>query len=104
MISASKGLALRSLRTYKKGSVGIHWSINRKYSIMSGLKEINKKLDRFGDEDAKESKIALKVLRRLGGVSVIVVICLILWASTIVHDPIVEQEEIQDLSKDVRAR
>lgn len=102
MISITKGITLRSFGAYKSGLVAHHSSSMRLYSAKGGFKEINRRINRYGEENTKESEVALSVLRRLGGVSVIVVLCLILWASSRVDNPVLEPVEIPDLSKDVR--
>ncbi|CUM47032.1 uncharacterized protein AC631_03013 [Debaryomyces fabryi] len=103
MIPATRSIALKSLGAYKNGLISLHLSQGvRAYSIKTSLKQLNKRINRFGEESTRESEITLKILRKIGGVSVIVVLCLILWASTLVDNPVSEPLPLPDLSKDVR--
>lgn len=72
----------------------------RNISIKQKAKDFNKVLNRIGDEDSEVSRNTMKYLRKIGGVSVIVVLCLILWASSM--ENVVEQPVPLDLLKDIR--
>lgn len=103
MIQITRNITLRSLGAYRNGLVSLQSSPSvRAYSMKDDLKRFNKRLNRFGEENTKESEVTLRVLRKVGGVSVIVVFCLILWASSRVENPISEPIPLEDLSKDVR--
>lgn len=73
----------------------------RRYSILDTAKNLNKKLNRIGDENSPESQKTMRLLRKTGGISIIVVFCSIMWASTL-NEPVVEEAEVPDLSKDIR--
>lgn len=76
--------------------------MNRKFSIIEKSKEFNQYLNKIGEEDSKESESIMKNIRKIGGVSIIVVLCLILWASTLNEPVTVETIERIDLSQDIR--
>lgn len=103
MIQTTRNITLISLRAYRNGLVSLHQcSSVRAFSIKGGFKELNRRINRFGEENTKESDVTLNILRKIGGVSVIVVLCLILWASSRVENPISEPMPLSDLSKDIR--
>ncbi|CUM50043.1 unnamed protein product [Debaryomyces tyrocola] len=103
MIQITRNITIRSLRAYRNELISLQSSPSvRAYSMKEDFKRLNKRINRFGEENTKESEITLKVLRKVGGVSVIVVFCLILWASSRVENPINEPIPLEDLSKDVR--
>lgn len=104
MLSSAPRIALASFRNNRAGFLKLQSGINytRAYSVKGRFKEINRRINKFGEEDTKESQATLKILRKIGGVSVIIVICLILLASTFVDNPDFEPIQVLDLSKDVR--
>lgn len=74
----------------------------RLYSIKGKRQQINRVLDKIGDENSSEAQKTLKIFRTIGGVSVIVVLCSLLWASSL-SAPVKETPvEVGDLSRDVR--
>lgn len=94
---------LGSAPTFARARAGVFVPV-RQYSIREQGRKINKVLDRIGDDRTSEAQTTLKVVRMVGGLSVIVVICSLLWASSM-SVPIKEQHvEHNDLSKDVRAK
>lgn len=103
MIQISRSITLRSLGAYRSGLISLQANPSvRAYSMKDDFKRLNKRINRFGEENTKESEVTLRVLRKVGGVSVIIVFCLILWASSRVENPISEPIPLEDLSKDVR--
>mmetsp|Transcript_7561 Transcript_7561/g.7499 ORF Transcript_7561/g.7499 Transcript_7561/m.7499 type:complete len:106 (+) Transcript_7561:57-374(+) len=103
MIQATRKIALRSFGSYRNGLIPLEFRQDvRAYSIKTGLKQLNKRINRFGEENTRESEVTLKILRKIGGVSVIVVLCLILWASTLIDNPVSEPLPLPELRKDVR--
>lgn len=103
MIQVTRSITIRSFGAYKNGLISLQSSPSiRAYSMKEDFKRLNKRINRFGEENTKESEITLKVLRKVGGISVVVVFCLILWASCRVENPISEPIPLEDLSKDVR--
>lgn len=87
---------LKPLRAITLGRIGI-----RNSSWSSKVNQVNKKFNKIGDENSNESKKTLKVIRATGGISIIVVLCLLLWASSYSDIPITK-DFASDLSKDVR--
>lgn len=76
---------------------------SRSYSVKKQANKFNKLMDKIGDENTKESQKTIKVIRKIGAGSIIIVICSLLWASTL-SAPVKETyEEIPVLSKDVRS-
>lgn len=73
----------------------------RNYSLKSRASSMIASYNRIGDENSKESQTTLKIIRRIGAVSVITVLCLLFWASSMV-EPTYEKVEVTDLKKDVR--
>lgn len=74
----------------------------RTYSIKDQGHKVNAYINRIGDEKTKESQATIKAVRMLGAGTVIVVLCSLLWTSTL-SAPVKEKiPEYQDLSKDVR--
>lgn len=57
--------------------------------------------NRIGDENSKESQMTLKIVRRIGAFSIVTVLCLLFWASSMT-EPVYEKVEMPDLKKDVR--
>lgn len=103
MIQISRSITFRALGAYRNGVISLQSNPSvRAYSMKDDFKRLNKRINRFGEENTKESEITLKVLRKVGGVSVIIVFCLILWASSRVENPISEPIPLEDLSKDIR--
>lgn len=74
----------------------------RTYSIRTQAKKINKYIDRIGDESTKELQRTIKIVRKVGGISIIVVLCSLLWASSL-SAPVKETAPVvPDLTIDVR--
>ncbi|CUM66140.1 uncharacterized protein PRCAT00003797001 [Priceomyces carsonii] len=72
-------------------------------AIWSKAKEFNKTLNKIGDEKTKESTNTLKALRLIGGGSIILVFCSLMWASAMsAPEPVTEVVEIKNLGKDIR--
>lgn len=59
-------------------------------------------IDRIGDENTKESKATLKAVRMFGAGTVIAVVCLLFWASSMSAPVREELVEVRDLAKDIR--
>lgn len=76
---------------------------SRAYSVQAKFQNANKSFNNIGREGSKESKAVLKVFRRIGGVSIIVVLCLLFWASSFIDQPAQKPEILLDLEKDVRS-
>lgn len=72
----------------------------RPYSTKGTFRRLNSAIDQIGKEDSKHSATALKVVRRAGVVTIVIVLCLIFWTSSMAVD--VHEAEIEDLTKDVR--
>lgn len=66
----------------------------------SNFEKMKKHYDNIAIEGSLESTAILKYMRLVGGVSIIIVICSIMWASTMVSP--VQEPYTLDLSKDVR--
>lgn len=66
----------------------------------SNFLKMKKHYNNISVEGSLESTAILKYMRLVGGVSIIIVICSIMWASTMVS-PVQDTYTI-DLSKDVR--
>lgn len=74
----------------------------KNYSIKLLGQKVNKYINRIGDEKTKESQATIKAVRMLGAGTVIVVLCSLLWTSTL-SAPVKEKiPDYEDLSKDVR--
>lgn len=74
----------------------------RNYSIKDQGQKVNSYIKRIGDEKTRESQATIKAVRMLGAGTVIVVLCSLLWTSTL-SAPVKEKTtDYQDLSKDVR--
>jgi hypothetical protein len=76
-------------------------SIRNKHYVVKKLKAIDNVGRTIGDHKSDLSKSTIKWFRRLGAISVVVVLGSIVWASTGVQ-PEIEFEPIEDLTQDVR--
>lgn len=74
----------------------------RHYSLKAKFKSVSASIDRVGEEDTRESEVTLKIVRRIGAVSIVAVLCLLFWASSMTEPKYEEVVEITDLKKDVR--
>lgn len=72
----------------------------RPYSVSGNFRRMNSAINKIGDENSHQSATALKVVRRTGVATIIIVLCLIFWTSSMSVD--VHEPEIHDLTKDVR--
>lgn len=91
-------------RAWAPGALRAPGHCARLYSVKSKARELNKYIDRIGDENTKESQKTLKAVRMIGATSIIVVICSLMWASTL-SAPVKETPVVvTDLSKDIRER
>ncbi|EGV62270.1 hypothetical protein CANTEDRAFT_115728 [Yamadazyma tenuis ATCC 10573] len=77
-------------------------SVPRAYSVKAKWNAVNKSIDKIGDESTTHSKIALKLVRALGGLSVIAVICSLIWNSQFVDQPAKPEVKLGDLQQDIR--
>ena len=85
-------------------SVGILRGLpqQRAYSISKTLRELNDKMNKIGVEGSPESVKTLLIVRKAGALTIITVLCLVLWGSTYMEPPLREEEKVPDLLKDIR--
>lgn len=89
-------------RTSQQGQICLR--VQRAYSVKSKAKNLNKLIDRIGDEKTQESQKTIKAIRMVGAGSVVLVLCSLFWASSL-SAPVKETPvEIGNLSVDVRDR
>jgi len=84
-------------------SASFYGSIRNKHYVVRKLKAIDSVGRTIGDHKSDLSKATIKWFRRLGAISVAVVLGSLVWASTRVQ-PEIEFLPMEDLSKDVRSK
>lgn len=72
----------------------------RRYSAKGSFQRINSAINKIGDENAPQSATALRIFRKIGGASVVIVLCLLFWASSLNVKEL--EPELVDLTQDVR--
>lgn len=75
----------------------------RPYSMNKTLKGLNDKMNKIGVEGSPESVKTLLLVRKAGGLTIIMVLCLVLWGSTYMEPPSREDEKVTDLRQDIRS-
>ena len=75
----------------------------RAYSIGDTLKGFNDKMNKIGVEGSPESVKTLLIVRKAGALTIITVLCLVLWGSTYMDPPPREDGKVPDLLKDIRS-
>lgn len=94
-------MASRAIRTNQMASTMLKVAPSRSMSVKTQFKSINKKINKIGEEDSKESKTALSLVRKAGALSVVLVLVSLFWNSSM-GAPAPSEEPLVDITKDVR--